>query len=44
MPEYSCYITVVNNLNVDLQFVSSNAAEGSWEANPDATITSGSTS
>jgi hypothetical protein len=42
MPESSCYITVENKLNVDLNFVSKNAVHGSWAKEPDEIIKAGS--
>ncbi|RSL48474.1 hypothetical protein CEP54_012910 [Fusarium duplospermum] len=44
MPDYSCYITIVNKLNCSLTFLNDGADHGYWEVDPPSTIEANSTS
>lgn len=38
MPDYSCYITIINNLDCSLTHVNDGADHGYWEKSPPQTI------
>lgn len=44
MPDYSCYITICNELSVDLKYVNKGIGHGDWVVNPPDKIAANTTS